>query len=128
MKKYWLFQKNKIIEKSKRLANSMAQMNFFKYKPKEYVDYKNATMNINTRNLTRVIKLIRMNKYLCDLEDDDLMVMDSKKLKQLMKEAEIKYYTCNKKDFQLSYLRRNLRPQTISKFCSIKNSFFGYPC
>ena len=128
MKKYWNFQKNKIIEKSKRLANSMAQMNFFKYKPKEYVDYKNATMNINSQNLTRVIKLIRMNKYLCDLEDDDLMVMDSKKLQHLMKEAEINYYSCNKKDFQLSYLRKNLRPQTINKFCSIKNSFFGLPC
>ena len=128
MEKYWLFQNKKILEKSQRFANSMAQMNFFKYKPKEYVDYKNATLNINSQNLTRVIKLIRINKYLCDLEDDDLMVMDSKKLRELMKEAEMKYYSCNKKDFQLSYLKKNLRPQTISKFCRIKNSFFGLPC
>lgn len=45
-----------------------------------------------------------------------------------MKQAELKYYLCNKKDFELSYLKKNLKPQTISKFCRIKNSFFGLPC
>ena len=128
MKKFWFLQKMKILETSKRLANSISQMNFFHYIPKGYVDYKNSTLNIDSKNLTRIIKLIRINKYLCDVEDDDLLVMDSTKLRQLMKKAEIQYYLCNKNDFQLSYLRKNLRPQTISKFCSIKNSFFGLPC
>ena len=128
MKKFRRFQKMRIMEKSKRLANSISQMNFFHYKPKGYADYKNSTLNINSENLKRIIKLMRINKYLCDVEDDDLLVMHSKKLRNLMKEAEIKYYLCNKKDFQLSYLRKNLKPQTISKFCEIKNSFFGLPC
>ena len=128
LRKFWRFQKKKILDKSKRLANSMSQMNFFHYKPKGYADYKNATLNINSENLTRLIKLMRINKYLCDVEDDDLLVMDSKKLRALMKEAEIQYYLINKKDFQLSYLRKNLRPQTISKFYEIKNSYFGLPC
>ena len=128
LRKFWRFQKKKILDKSKRLANSMSQMNFFHYKPKGYADYKNSTLNINSENLTRLIKLMRINKYLCDVEDDYLLVMDSKKLRALMKEAEIQYYLINKKDFQLSYLRKNLRPQTISKFCEIKNSYFGLPC
>lgn len=106
----------------------MANMYFFQYKPKDYIDYKNSTLNINSQNLTRVIKLNRINKYLCDVEDDDLLVINSKKLRQLMKQAELKYYLCNKKDFELSYLKKNLKPQTISKFCRIKNSFFGLPC
>lgn len=127
-KKFLLFQKKKITERSKKFANSMANMYFFQYKPKDYIDYKNATLNINSQNLTRVIKLNRINKYLCDVEDDDLLVINSKKLRQLMKQAELKYYLCNKKDFELSYLKKNLKPQTISKFCRIKNSFFGLPC
>lgn len=127
-KNFLLYQKMKIIERSKKFAESMANMNFFKYNPKNYVDYKNATMNINTKNLTRVIKLNRINKYLCDVEDDDLLVMNSKKLRDLMKQAEIKYYLCNKKDFQLSYLRKHLKPTTLNKFSRIKNSFFGFPC
>ena len=128
LKKFWRHQKQKVIDKSKRLANSMSQMNFFHYKPKGYADYKNSTLNINSENLTRIRKLIQINKYLCDVEDDDLLVMDTKKLRSLMKQAEMQYYLINKKDFQLSYLRKNLKPQTISKFCRIKNSFFGLPC
>ena len=127
-KNFLLFQKNKIVERSKKFAESMANMYFFQYSPKNYVDYKNATMNINTKNLTRVIKLNRINKYLCDVEDDDLLVMNSKKLRDLMKQAEIKYYLCNKNDLQLSYLRKHLKPKTLNKFSRIKNSFFGYPC
>lgn len=127
-KNFLLLQKMKIVERSKKFAESMANMNFFQYNPKNYVDYKDATMNINTRNLTRVIKLNRINKYLCDVEDDDLLVMNSKKLRDLMKQAEMKYYLCNKKDFQLSYLRKHLKPQTLNKFSRIKNSFFGFPC
>ena len=127
-KNFLLFQKSKIVERSKKFAESMANMYFFQYNPKNYVDYKNATMNINTKNLTRVIKLNKINKYLCDVEDDDLLVMNSKKLRDLMKQAEMKYYLCNKKDFQLSYLRKHLKPKTLNKFSRIKNSFFGVPC
>lgn len=127
-KNFLLFQKKKIVERSKKFAESMANMYFFQYNPKNYIDYKNATMNINTKNLTKVIKLNRINKYLCDVEDDDLLVMNSNKLRDLMKQAEIQYYLCNKKDFQLSYLRKNLKPQTLNKFSRIKNSFFGFPC
>ena len=125
---FLLYQKSKIVERSKKFAESMANMYFFQYNPKNYIDYKNATMNINTKNLTRVIKLNRINKYLCDVEDDDLLVMNSKKLRDLMKQAEMKYYLCNKKDLQLSYLRKHLKPQTLNKFSRIKNSFFGFPC
>ena len=128
MKNFWRFQQKKIKEKSKRLANSISQMNYFHYMPKGYVDYKNSTLNINTKNLTRVIKLMKINKYLCDIEDDDLLVFDTQKLKNLIQQAEIQYYLSDKKAFQLSYLRKNLRPQTISKFCKIKSSFFGLPC
>ena len=128
MKNFWRFQQKKIKEKSKRLANSISQMNYFHYMPKGYVDYKNSTLNINTKNLTRVIKLMKINKYLCDIEDDDLLVFDTQKLKNLIQKAEIQYYLSDKKAFQLSYLRKNLRPQTISKFCKIKSSFFGLPC
>ena len=128
MKNFWRFQQKKIREKSKRLANSISQMNLFHYIPKGYVDYKNSTLNINTKNLTRIIKLIQINKYLSDIEDDDLMGIDSKKLKELIQQAETNYYLINKKDFQLSYLRKNLGPQTLSKFCKIKSSFFGLPC
>ena len=129
MKKFWFLKKKKILENSKRLVNSISEMNLFTYIPKGYTDYKNSTLNINSKDLIRIIKLTRLNKYLYNLEnDDDLLDKNSKKLRELMRESEKQYYLCNKKDFELSYLRKTLKPQTISKFSRFKTSFFGFPC
>ena len=123
------FINKKINERSKKLANSMAQMDYFQGNNDKYLVANNSKLNINSMDLMRVIKLMQINKYMNDIIEDDELLENPKKLREEITEAENEYYTCNAKNKpQLSYLRKNLKPKTIRKFCTIKNSFFGLPC
>ena len=122
------FLNKKINERSEKLANSMAKMIFFQGNKNKYLTVNNSKLNINSMNLMRVIKLMQINKYMNDVEDDELLE-NAKKLRGEINDTENQYYTCNKNSkLQLSYLKKNLKPKTIKKFCTIKNSFFGLPC
>ena len=84
--------------------------------------------NINMHNLARARKINIINKYLYNLEDDDLLIHNPKKLREEIKKVQ---NACNKTDYKANYnysfLRKKLKLETIRKFNCIKDSQFGFP-
>lgn len=128
---YQKYVKKVIKERSKQLADSLAGINsYFEYQPLVDMNSDMPHLNINTTNLKRVIKVNNIKKNLYSLDDDDLLTQNIKKLKDEIREAEIRYYTVdgNKKKYHLSFLKDEVKPQTINKLNHMKNPHFGVPC
>jgi len=128
---YQKYVKKVIKERSKQLADSLAGINsYFEYQPLVDMNSDMPHLNINTTNLKRVIKINNIKKNLYSLDDDDLLTQNIKKLKDEIREAEIRYYTVDgsKKKYHLSFLKDEVKPQTINKLNYMKNPHFGVPC
>ena len=120
---------NRIKEKSKDLANSILEINYLPYQPLEKTDNNCSFIKINKNNLSRAIKINTINKYIYNIEDEDLLVHNPKKLKEELLKTHMKFYKISfKKKFNLNFLRKKLKPETIRKFAYIKDSYFGVPC
>ena len=118
-------------QRSKQFADSLASINsYFEYQPLIDMNSDMPHLNINSTNLKRVIKVNNIRKNLYIVDDDDLLIQNVKKLKDEVRDAEMKYYTVdgNKKKYNLSFLRHEVKRQTIAKLNHMKNPHFGVPC
>ena len=121
-------EQKKIMQRSSDYANSIYEINNYPYEEFDTSYSKEEQNFINIHNLTRAIKINTINKYLYNLEDDDLLVHNPKKLKEEVMKIQIE---CNKNNYQtkynMSFLKRDLKKETIRKFNNIKDSKFGVP-
>ena len=71
---------------------------------------------------------IRKNLY--SFDDDDLLIHNINKLKEEIRDAELKYYSIEKhnNNYHLSFVKNNVRRSTLEKANAIKNPRFGVPC
>ena len=128
--RYIKFQKKILKEKSKEYADSLAATNgYFEYQPLEYNNSELPGANINENNLKRVIRVNSINKNLFAADDDDLLQHNVKKLKEEIRKVEVQYYTVDrKKQYKLSFVKNQVKPQTITKLNRMRNPHFGVPC
>ena len=123
-----LKEKKRIEQRSNDLVNSIYEINNYPYEELQTSYSRDKVGDINIHNLSRAIKINIINKYLYNLEDDDLLLHNPKKLKEEIKEVEI---SCNKNNYKTNYnysfLRNKLKKETLRKFKYIKDSRFGYP-
>ena len=123
------FRIKKIQERAKEYANSFAEINYLPYQPINAFNTNNSSNIINSNNLSRVIKINTIKKYLYNIEDDDLLIRNSKKLKEEIWNTQMVYYKNNyRKKYNFSFLKKRLKQITLRKFSSIKDSYFGVPC
>ena len=119
-------QKN-IKQRSSDFANSIYEINYYPYEEFDSFLLENQG-SVNLHNLLRAIKVNSINKYVYNLEDDDLLVHNPKKLKEEIKKTQIE---CNKNNYKanynMSFLRKKLKIETIRRFNNIKDSRFGFP-
>ena len=128
---YKKYIRNAMKERSKQFADSLASINsYFEYQPLIDMNSDMPHLNINTTNLKRVIKVNTIKKNLYSMEDDDLLTQNVKKLKDKIREVEMEYYSVdgNKRRYNLSFLKHELKRQTIAKLNHMKNPHFGVPC
>ena len=120
---------NRIKEKSKDYANSILEINYLPYQPMKKTNPICSFIKINKNNLSRAIKINTINKYLYNIEDEDLLLHNPKKLREELLKTHMKFYKISfKKKFNHNFLRKKLKPETIRKFAYIKDSYFGVPC
>ena len=126
-KEHYYKEQKKIRQRSKDHVNSIYEINdypYVKFDPAYII--KNGY--IQRHNLSRAIKINTINKYGYNLEDDYLLVHNPKKLKEEIMKVQIE---CNKINYKAiynySFLRKNLKLETVRKFNSIKDSKFGCP-
>ena len=120
---------NRIKEKSKDYANSILEINYLPYQPMKKTNPNCSFIKINKNNLSRAIKINTINKYLYNIEDEDLLLHNPKKLREELLKTHMKFYKISfKKKFNHNFLRKKLKPETIRKFAYIKDSYFGVPC
>ena len=124
------FQKKILKDRSREYANSLAAINgYSEYQPLQYSNSELPGANINEINLKRVIKVNSINKNLFAADDDDLLQHNIKKLKEEIRNVEIEYYTVDKKkQYKLSFVKNQVKPQTITKLNHMRNPHFGVPC
>ena len=114
----------KIIERSRNIADSIAEMSYMPYQP---LDYR--FININTYNLERVIKLNMINKHSKDILDNELLIHNPRILRDEILKTEMNYYRVNhNQEYKAHFLKKKLMPETIKKYAYIKDSYFGIPC
>ena len=120
---------NRIKEKSKDYANSILEINYLPYQPMKKTNPICSFIKINKNNLSRAIKINTINKYLYNIEDEDLLLHNPKKLREELLKTHMKFYKISfKKKFNHNFLRKKLKPETIRKFAYIKDSYVGVPC
>ena len=121
-------EQKKIMQRSSDYVNSIYEINDYPYEEFDALYSKERQGLISHHNLSRAIKINTINKYIYDLEDDDLLLHDIKKLKKEITKVQIE---CNKNNYRtnynMSFLRKNLKKETIRKFNNIKDSRFGFP-
>lgn len=121
-------ERNAIKQRSKELTNSLYEINDYPYEKISSSYSKENIGYVNMHNLSRAKKVNIINKYLYNLEDDDLLIHNPKKLKEEIQKLKI---ACNKTDYKANYnysfLRKTLKLETIKKFNCIKDSQFGFP-
>jgi hypothetical protein len=128
---YKKYVKDIIKEHSKLLADSMYSINnYYEYQPLADTNSDMPQLNINITNLKRVIKVNNIKKNLFSIDDDVLLLNNIKKLKDEVRDAEIQYYTVdgNKKQYNLSFVKNDVKAKTILKLNMMKKSHFGIPC
>ena len=71
-----------------------------------------------------------IKKNLFPYDDDDLLQYNINKLKEELRDVELKYYSIEKKNnnYHLSFIKNNVRRTTLEKANAIKNTRFGVPC
>ena len=128
---YKRYVKDSIKERSKLLADSLASINnYYEYQPLPDTNSDMPQLNINATNLKRVIKVNNIKKNLFSTDDDVLLLQNVKKLKDEVRDAEIQYYSVdgNKKQYNLSFVKNDVKAKTIVKLNMMKKSHFGIPC
>ena len=128
---YKKYIKKEIKQRSKQFADSFASINnYYEYQPLIDMNSDMPELNVNSNNLKRVIKINNIKKNLFSIDDDDLLMQNIKKLKEKVREVEMDFYTVdgNKKKYHLSFIKNEVKPQTIVKFNIMKNPHFGIPC
>ena len=86
-------------------------------------------LNINSTNLKRIIKINNIKKTLYNLDDDELLTQNIKKLKDKVRESQMEFYQVDKtKKNYLSFLKNKVKLKTIAKVNHMKNPLFGIPC
>ena len=121
-------EKKRIKQHSQDLINSINEISDYPYEELQSSYSRNKIGDLNLHNLSRAIKINIINKYLYNLEDDELLIHNPKKLKEEIKKVEIECNQNNyKMDYNFSFLRKKLRKETLIKFNYIKDSRFGYP-
>ena len=128
-KKYHNSKEKKRIKKlSNDLADSIYEINDYPYEEFNTSYSRDKIGEINLHNLSRARKINIIKKYIYNLDDDDLLLHNPKKLKEEIQKVQI---DCNKNnyrtDYNFSFLRKHLRIETIRKFKCIKDSQFGFP-
>lgn len=126
------YVKNCIKERAKHLADSFVSINhYFEYQPLKDLNSDMPHLNINPINLKRVVKVNEILKNLYSYDDDDLLIHNINKLKEELRDVELKYYSIekhNNNNYHLSFVKNNVRRTTIEKANAIKNTRFGVPC
>ena len=81
-------------------------------------------------NLRRIIQVNSIKKNLYSIEeDDDLLIKNTKKLKEEIRKTENSFYTLFKgSKHTLDFLKGKVKPSTLQKLSIMKNSHFGIPC
>lgn len=125
------YVKQNIKERSKQLADSLASLNnYFEYQPLRNINSEIPDLNINPINLKRVAIVNAIKKNLFSFDDDDLLLHNVKKLKKEIRDVELKFYLNERldKNYNLSFVKNNVRRSTLEKLNILKNSRFGVPC
>ena len=125
------YVKNCIKERAKQLADSLASINhYFEYQPLKNMNSDMPNLNINQINLKRVVKVNGIRKNLFSYDDDDLLLHNINKLKEELRDVELKYYSIEKynNNYHLSFVKNNVKRSTLEKANAIKNTRFGVPC
>ena len=124
---YKIANKNRmkqIKERSKNYADSFAEISYIPYEP-----MNRPFMKIYSNNLKRVIKVNFINKYLNIDKDNELLIQNSKLLRDDILNTRIQFYKVNFNKVQKNnFIRNKLKPETIKKYGYIKDSYFGIPC
>ena len=85
--------------------------------------------HFNMNNLRRIIQVNSIKKNLYSIEEDDLLIKNTKKLKEEIRKTENSFYTLFKgSKHTLDFLKGKVKPSTKQKLSIMKNSHFGIPC
>ena len=126
-KNYEKYLRRKFKNKAKIFADSLYDIRDM---PVKLTRKKNAmnTFNLNMNNLRRIIQVNSIKKNLYSIEDDDLLIKNTKKLREEIRKTENSFYTVFKGKYTLDFLKGKVKPSTIQKLNIMKNSHFGIPC
>ena len=83
-------EQKKIMQRSSDYVNSIYEINDYPYEEFDALYSKERQGLISHHNLSRAIKINTINKYIYDLEDDDLLLHDIKKLKKEITKVQIR--------------------------------------
>ena len=127
---YEKYLNKKFKDKAKIFADSLYNISDLPIKiqnKKKCLNY----LGINIKNLRRIIQINSIKKHSYSIEDDDLLIKNTKKLREEIRKTENSFYTLFKgrnNKYQFDFLKGKVRPSTIQKLNIMKNSHFGLPC
>ena len=126
-KDYEQYLKDKYRKQAKILADSLCDI---KDLPEKEIKRKNMPnyFNLNMKNLRRIIQVNSIKKHLYSVEDDDLLIKNTKKLREEIRKTENCFYTIVRGNNNIDFLKRKVRASTIRKLNVMKKSHFGIPC
>ena len=103
-KNYEKFLKEKYIKQAKILADSLCDI---KDLPEKVLNGKNKPdyYNLNMKNLGRVIQVHSIKKHLYSVEDDDLLVKNTKKLREEIRNTESGFYSMCRGNYNCDFLK-----------------------
>ena len=125
--------KNKLKNKAKIFADSIYDINDFPSKefPSKILRKKNVFnyLNLNINNLRRIVKVNSIKKNSYSIEDDDLLIKNTKKLREEIRKTENNFYSVfkGKGNYKLNFLKEKVKPSTLQKLKNIENSHFCLP-
>ena len=130
IKIYEKYLRKKFKNKAKIFADSLYNISDL---PVKILKKKNNPnyFNLNINNLRRIIQINSIKKNSYSIEDDDLLIKNTKKLREEIRKTENSFYTLFKgrnNKYQFDFLKGKVRPSTIQKLNIMKNSHFGLPC
>lgn len=126
-KHYEKYLRKKFRKKAKIFADSLYDIRDLPEKIRKKRNELNY-FHLNMKNLRRIIQVNSIKKNLYSIEDDDLLIKNTKKLREEIRNTENNFYTVFKGKYTLDFLKGKVRPSTIQKLNIMKNSHFGIPC